>query len=614
MSRLIQTKGVAPSAPAANKVSYFTNTTTKRLNYIDDGGVTGQVGGLNSWYDATDYGLKGDDSTDNLAAFNTLYTLIPANSTIYFPAGTYRFSAELTVGDKHLTIRGAGNTQSLLKTTSATAHLFNFSTASWYWSFRDIGFRASVNKTAGAYINMAFDGPYLAVENIEMQGYFQGINLASSQAGNLGLITNSFFNSPSTNGTAITINGSTINLMISNVNINSGTVAGSVGVLINQCGAIQIDGCDFIGGVNCLLVTATGVVSAILATNTFFDQSTLGSTVKFAGSAGAISRVKFVECGMTCGTTGSVGLVAVEIAGTGVGTTIPEGLDFINCDLYNNSGGGTTIGFLVTGCKSFSVQGCRISGFTRGFDITPYNTAGFTRFDILNNTIGATENFSGNGTGIILNAGSVAYGSFQIDSNYFVSNTTNITDNSSFPSGTASLYGKQIRDNIGSVPMGNPGNYTATAIPLTTVTNVDSHGGMIVPIPYRPFLARIKVLATNAATAQTLTATVRYGTANTNADTAVFTQAFTAGTAAVGSGLFIFTISIPTATTLMAFMEFFNGNNAATGIAGVTSLFSGLSTLATISTAANNWLGVYFSSATAGAITIRSVNYEIVSQ
>ena len=158
-----------------------------------------------------------------------------------------------------------------------------------------------------------------------------------------------------------------------------------------------------------------------------------------------------------------------------------------------------------------------------------------------------------------------------------------------------------------------PPNYAATAIPLTTVTNVDSRGGLLFPANDLPCSVRITIQATNAATAQTLTATVRFGTTNTSSDTAILTQAFTAGTAAVGSGMFVFEIDLATATTMRAAMRFFNGNNAATGIAGVTSLFAGLSAAATVSTTSNSYLGVYFSSATAAAITIRSVKYEIVS-
>jgi hypothetical protein len=616
MSYLKFNNGAAPSTPASGKMELFVSTTTKRLNYIDDSGKTGQVGGANTIYDVTDYGLVGDGATDNTAAFNTLYASLPTGATVYFPAAIsgYNFASELTLNrDVRVRFKGCGRGSSILRSTSTTANLFNQTVAGFYISFEDLGFTSSVTKTAGAFILAGNNNAYLNIIGCEFQAYFTGVSYQNATAGNLGLIEDCQFDTPAANGTAIIINGSNINIVIDNTTINSGVVAGTTGLLINQSGAVQIIGCDFIGGVNAMLVNATATVSAVLVTNTFFDQSTLGSTVKFMGTS-AISRVKFVQCGITCGVVGGAGVTACEIAGTGTGTSIPDAIDFIGCDFYNNGGSGTTNGLLVTGCRGFKVNGCRIAGFTNGINVTPYNAAGVTYFDIQNNIIGATENFAANGTGILLNAGSFAYGSFMIANNILTNNlTAEITDNSSFASGTASLYTKNISDNLGIVAA-PVANFTPTTIPLTTVTNVDSHGGMLIPAVFRGSSIRITVYATNAATIQTLTATVRYGTNNSNADTAVFTQAFTVGTAVIGSGMFIFNIDILTSTTLGCSMQFFNGNNAVTGIAGNISLFSGLSTPATISTSVNNWLGVYFSSATASAITIRSVKYEVISE
>lgn len=615
MSYLKFSNGSAPSTPTTGKSELYFNSSTKRLNYIDDSGKTGQVGANSYSYDVTDYGLVGDGSTDNLAAFNTLYAALPVNSTLVFPAGTYVFSGEATLNrDIHLRILGDGRSRTLFSLSSITSNLFNISVAAFYYTFHNIGFRSSVVKTAGAFISATSNNDYLEIRSCEFQGQFNAISLTGSTAGNVGIIDQCQFNTPAANGNSIVINGSAINIVISGCTINNGTIAGTTGLLINQCGAVQVFGCDFIGGANSMFLNASATISSVLVTNTFFDQSTLGSTVKIAGTS-PITRVKFIECGITCGVVGGSGVTAIEIAGTGTGVNIPDAIDLIGCDLYNNGGSGTTNGVLVTGCKSFTVKDCRIAGFTNGINVTPYNTAGFTKFSIINNLIGATENFSANGTGILLNAGSVAYGTFIISGNEFNGNTVaQITDNSTFATGTASLYDKRIMENVGSVLNRLPGNYTATTIPLTTVTSVDSHGGVNISPAIRTGSIRITVYATNAATAQTLTATVRYGTNNTNADAAVFTQAFTAGTAAAGSGTFIFDIDILSSTTMGVNMKFFNGNNAATGIAGVSSLFAGLNTAATISTAANNWLGVYFSSATASAITIRSVKYEVQEQ
>jgi hypothetical protein len=106
--------------------------------------------------------------------------------------------------------------------------------------------------------------------------------------------------------------------------------------------------------------------------------------------------------------------------------------------------------------------------------------------------------------------------------------------------------------------------------------------------------------------------TLRFGTANTNADTAVLTSAINAGTAVVGSGKFVYEFTVLTATTAMATFAFYNGNNAATGIASVLSWFAGLSTPATIVTSSGTFLGVYFSDTVNNIITVRSVSYEVL--
>jgi hypothetical protein len=156
-------------------------------------------------------------------------------------------------------------------------------------------------------------------------------------------------------------------------------------------------------------------------------------------------------------------------------------------------------------------------------------------------------------------------------------------------------------------------NLAATVIPITTVTSADSRGGIAFPANVRlGTKVRITVDATNSATIQTPTVTLRFGTANTNADTAVLTSAINAGTAVVGSGKFVYEFTVLTATTAMATFAFYNGNNAATGIASVLSWFAGLSTPATIVTTSGTFLGVYFASTVASVITVRSVAYEVL--
>jgi hypothetical protein len=56
----------------------------------------------------TDYGAKGDDSTDNTAAIQAAINALTSGGTLYFPTGTYR-SGALTVGNANITFEMADN-------------------------------------------------------------------------------------------------------------------------------------------------------------------------------------------------------------------------------------------------------------------------------------------------------------------------------------------------------------------------------------------------------------------------------------------------------------------------------------------------------------------------
>lgn len=432
--------------------------------YRDSAGVTHTIGGSADVYNVLDYGLKNDGSTDNSSALNTLVqTTITTSATIYFPAGTYNIGSEIAVNvDKRIRFLGAGRGRSLIKSTSTTNHLFNISVAGFYISFEELGFGTTVTKTAGAGVVASANNAYLNVTGCEFSGMFEGTNY-SSTAGNVGLIDDCQYTSPAANGSQIVVNGGSINIVVSNTTVNCTGVAGTTGVRVKQSGALQIHGSDIIGGQNCLLFDGTGTVSAVFVTNTFFDQATTGSTVKFTGT-GATSRVKFVACGMT---TGAAGLTAVEIAGTGTGTAIVDGIDFLNCDVYNNSFSGTTNGFLITGARGVSINGCRISGFTNGVNVTPYNGAGVTTLALGGNVIGPTENFPANGTGILLNAGAVTYGPLIIQDNNIAGNTTALSDASTF----AATVQKLVGTNAGLLNGGTKvtGNNAAVTTTVETV-------------------------------------------------------------------------------------------------------------------------------------------------
>ena len=613
------------STPASGVTAIFVDT-DGRVKVKNSSGTVIPVSSLNGWLDVTNYGvLPTNTPSQNVTALNNLIGTsgtAPNGSVIYFPSGVYQFNSNITVGNACYIFQGIGSNRAgspataytELQLITGTTGLLTLTASYWYTQFRDLTFTAATNQVSGAMIAV---GNNVGVNflNCSFQsngGYlYNCIDYTGANSANTTIISNCDIQGFTNYG--INVNSAGASLQIVATTIQGQYVGGSfasAGINVVQAGALQMSNVDIIGSVNNLLLAPTVglVVASVYAINTYFDYSN-GSCLKITG-AGATVRCKFVACSFTTNNV-ATGTSAIEISTTVAAGA--QGIEFDRCSVLNTFGTtGTTNGFNITGGADIYISGCLISAWTNGINVTPLIPAGTTKISIVNNNIGTSGGYGVNTVGILLNAGAVAYGLIKIDENIF-NNTTNITDNSTLGTGTSATGLKQILDNQGLLSP-RSSNYTATTIPLTTVTNVDSLGGILIPAGFRPATIRITVHATNAATTQTLTATLRYGTNNSNADTAVLTQAFTAGTAVVGSGKFIFDVHILTSTTLGAFLRFYNGNNAATGIVGALYTYTGLATSATISTSANNWLGVYFSSATASAITIRAVTYEIVQQ
>jgi hypothetical protein len=493
----------------------------------------------NLWYDVTNYGFVGDGSTDNLSAWSTLLSTVPVGSVIYFPPGTYNTSGEFTINaDKHLRIVGAGQYTTTIQSTSTSANIFNITIPAWFNTFSDIGFTSSVVKTGGAAIAITSGSAVgTDVRRCTFTKMFYGIYATGSQSANLSVWDSLNIGTSASalwpvNGRGIKIDGDTVNLVISNSTINlgsgSGAISGSADIEINQSGAVQILGCDLIGGGNTLLLNGSSgggtSVAAIFCTNTFFDQSG-GSTVKITG-ANIVNRVKFVQCGITGGNV--AGANAVEIASTGTGaagtaTAAADGVDFFDCDIYPNGGTGTTNGFLITGAQGVSIVNCRISGWTNGIQVTPAAANGYTKVNFRNNKLGATNNFTTpNTVGILLNAGSFQYGPLTILSNDFSGSTTPLTNNATFAASTQS----NISENVGLTD-----GFSKAVGALATVTTTTETIVLQLPIPANSLKVgttfRYKMSLKPAAASAT-TCRVRIGSAGTISDAAVVTMSATA--------------------------------------------------------------------------------------
>lgn len=561
----------------------------------------------------------GDDSTDNAAKMAALYAATPLNSVWFYPTGRYRTSAELSQNrDIRLRQVGQGHIRSVIVTTSATAHIFHTTIDAYYNSWELLGFDSTVTRTGGTAILCDHQNAYSDVRRCGFTHQFNSISYSNSAgggvSGNISVIEDNVFDTPYAGGAQITINAPVCNCVVTNNTINCVGVAGN-GMVINQSGAVQVLGNDFIGGTDVFLINATGTVNSVFLTNNFLDQAGGGATFKISGT-GAVARVKVLQCGIT---SGAAGLNAIELVNTGTGTAITDGIDIEDCDIYNNGFGGTTTGILATGWRGLGIKNNRISGFTNGVDLTPYNGNGISRFQIIGNVIGPTENFSGNTNGIQLRAGSFTYGSSILCDNDLSGNTTAPWVYAATVTAGDAI---QVSGNAGLVCAQN--QQPAQLFSTTAITRA----GNAVSFPAnaaRPG-TRVKLTykGTNAATINTapgFVPTARFGAANSSADTNILTPltaAYTsAGTAVVGSATWELDFTILTATTAFVKIRYVNGNQAVSAFTGTgmsshafwEQIPTGVVTIPNIS--GNNFLAAYFTSTVANIVTMRAIDVEV---
>ncbi len=424
------------TASTANAIDVTSTQLTADLNLVTTSlqGMMSAADKLkvnNLWYDATNYGFVGDDSTDNLAAFNALLPLLPFGATVFFPTGTYRVSGELNINvDKRISFRGSSRYTTFIKTTSATANIFNVSVAGFYNTFEDLGFQTTVAKTAGACIAItAGNNAGTGIYRCWFTGrHFYGINANGNTSGNLSVWSDLDMSGDGilgwgANGRGIIINGATINVQIHNSTINLSTITAGTAVMeINQAGSVQVTGCDFIQGTNVILIngTAGSGAQAVYFTNCFFDQPA-GDVVQVIGTTTS-NRIKFTQCGIApIGNNNAVTIAGTGAGGVGTATALPAGLSLIDCDIYNQGGTGTGAGIRVAGCQDINIQNCRITGFNgsggAGIRIIP-SASNQTKARITGNIFGPNSNLTvTNATHIEIQAGSSGLGALSIADN-----------------------------------------------------------------------------------------------------------------------------------------------------------------------------------------------------
>lgn len=420
------------------------------------------------YYNVKDYGATGNGSTDDLASINAAITAIPSGATLYFPRGTYKITGTITVPvAKSVRFLGGGKDKSVITTNHATLDMVVV--LDWNTDFTDIGFATSVTRTGGYAVNGGSynGGSWIVGLNFircSFAGMFNGIlsngtlcwfkDLSFTNTVNFsvefGGLGPAGFQAPTTG-----LDGPNVNSLIHNCTFDC-LPASVAHIEVKQCGSLIISDCDIIRATNNLRLnpstTLKGVFS-VYSCNTFFDTAG-GSSVKFMG-VGNIQRAKFTNCWFSGGVNGC------EFASTA--TTLPTGIDFVNCDIFNNSANG----ILANGVQDFSITNARIAAnATAGVNVSA-SASSATKFNIQNATIGPTAGYAGNGTGVLINAGT--YGSYVISGCALGGNTTNVNDGGTI----ANVNNKIIDGNLGHLlnygPFATKGTNTAIANTETRV-------------------------------------------------------------------------------------------------------------------------------------------------
>lgn len=556
----------------ASFADFFVDSVTGLLSYKNAAGGVFQVGGgPTQWVNAVNnIGLDNTGATDNAATLNA-YLAANSGKTIYFPAGTYKFSTTITVAN-WFQFMGDGMNSTIFQTTSATADIFQM-TSNWYNFFEGIVFTSSVTRTAGYALNFTTTD-YCFVLQCQFTGMFNGINLG----GNLSYINQCQF--ANTVNFGISVSGSINNSYISQCTMNGSPIAAAC-INVTQCGSLLIDNCDLIGAVAGLLVNPTSPNGAfsIQAVNTFFDTCTTG--VSFTGT-GNINRTLFTGCWFGDSTNGFASTSAA----------LPAGTVFTGCIFAANSG----TGLLATAMVDFQVEGCIFGGNTVA-GITISAAAGaVTRFKIIGNNIGANGGLSGSTTGIMINSGT--YGGYMIKGNDLSGNTTNLNDGGT----TTGQNQKIIKDNIGHLIQGGISATIAASAAINTTETVIAGGLNNAVIPANSLRVgtkfRITLAGSCTATAAVLsTFTIRMGTAGTIADASVATGTCTGVT---GTALFKVIIefvvtSIGATGTILGNMSVLNGG--VVGIATLSVTNVALTPTATLNTTTANYLSLTYKTA-----------------
>jgi hypothetical protein len=631
--------GTAPivSSGGTNPALSITNATTAAAGAMSAAQFK-KLGGL--WLDAVaDGGADPSGATDSTNAINTLIAQLNASTfggVLYFPVGFYLIGSSLTaITQTSVRVIGQSRTNTIIYYTVPTGDMF--SVTGWYDQFEELQFQGlnttiasgsssvafpisggvlnvastanfansgsiyvATNSTATAWQLISYTGKtatsftgctggtgtaaatggyvlgrtsgyainhsggnYALVRHCEFNSNFNIINFAG-QDDHVDDI-----NSRNFAGTLVQISGTNQNLYFNHVFAENPCQATAGIACSTNLGSLLIDNSGMSQcGITLDLNPGAGVtIPTVYVSNTFFDTGTYG--VRFRGS-GSIYRCLFVNSWFSSHTNHGASIEQANV----------DGIDWINCHFFGNSGWGI---YASGGGTRWSVNGgCKFAGNTSGAVYIAPSVNSNSQVRITGNTLGPTAAFGANGVGVQIAAGT--YTSLTIQQNDVSGNTgAGIID------GSTAVGTKIIKDNIGAMVQGGVVALT-TASQAATTTEAQVVGYTIPAYALQIGTTfRIRVIGQDTTTTAAGTATfrLRIGTASlTGAIAASFANTSVVGTA-IGFTLEI--IATVKAIGASGGIEAIGiqQNSAATGLTATATVFSPANGTAPANTAVN---------------------------
>lgn len=380
------------------------------------------------------YGADPTGVADSTAAFNTA---IAANNYLIVPPGTYKLSALSPIVNS-IWIACSGEEITNFNIVPTTGDIFNFTGPVGGSVISGCTFNTSAVRTSGSYVT--FDTLRCYINRVRMNKPFIGLKITGNATFGTArdleirdIVPNAV--AASSAGIFVTGTGSGSEvivldrIMIGNTSLNA-SLNGFACIYLQACDALTISNTETVEGVLGLLIaplSGQSVLETKLATS-YFDSTSFAGMDIAPGGTGNFAGLFAVDCWFS-GSTGD----GILLSAPGSGAT--DGIDLTACQMVLNAGSGINI-------ASSAYINTRING-----GIIAQNNVGITtvanvsKLAVQNATIGPTNNFTANGTAIVLGANN---SHIRIQDNDVSGNGATITGVSNL-SGTANI----IANNIG---------------------------------------------------------------------------------------------------------------------------------------------------------------------